>query len=229
MNKVFIIGLPRTGTTSISVALLDYDFKVAHTAYTKQAFQLADVVSDAPCFSDYKQLDKLFPDSKFIYLDREFAGWIPSIQMLLNKMRTNLDLKTGVFNPVLKRSFNDVFSLSTTSDPFSIEHLQSCYLTHKKAVIDYFADRDDLLIINIDHQGSLGELLHFIGVISDDIETCCLDERLVGLENKEKRLSNLSFPHLNKGKHVADWREYKHPNKVNSNSAGKDRRQFFDY
>ncbi|RYE30840.1 MAG: sulfotransferase family protein, partial [Sphingobacteriales bacterium] len=31
MKKIFIIGLPRTGTTSISVALLNYGLKVAHT------------------------------------------------------------------------------------------------------------------------------------------------------------------------------------------------------
>ena len=70
MNKLFIIGLPRTGTTSISVALLDYGFKVAHTAYTKRAFELADVISDAPCFADYQELDNIFPHSKFVYLDR---------------------------------------------------------------------------------------------------------------------------------------------------------------
>lgn len=229
MNKIFIIGLPRTGTTSISVALLDYGFKVAHTAYTKRAFEVADVISDSPCFSDYQQLDKLFPGSKFVYLERELAGWLPSIQMLLKKMQLNLDLKTGVFNPVMKRSFNDVFALSTVNDPFSHEHLQSCYLAHKKAVMDYFTDRDDLLMINVSHQGSLGVLLHFIDVIPDDAEISSSAGMLVGLENTDKTPSYLSFPHLNKGKHVADWREYKHPNKVNPNSAGKDRRQFFDY
>ena len=94
MNKLFIIGLPRTGTTSISVALLDYGFKVAHTAYTKRAFELADVISDAPCFCDYQELDKLFPNSKFVYLDRALTSWVPSVQMLLNKMLPELTPKT---------------------------------------------------------------------------------------------------------------------------------------
>jgi hypothetical protein len=116
MNKLFIIGLPRTGTTSISIALLDYNFKVAHTAYTQHAFQRADVLSDSPCFCDYKELDKLFPDSKFVYLDRSLADLITSIQMLLKKMYTNLEPKTGIFNPVLKRSFNEAFSLYIKDD-----------------------------------------------------------------------------------------------------------------
>ena len=111
MNKLFIIGLPRTGTTSISIAMLDYGFKVAHTAFTKQAFELADVISDSPCFCDYQQLDALYPNSKFVYLDRALEQWIPSIQMLLKKMQENLAPKTGIFNPVLKRSFNETFDL----------------------------------------------------------------------------------------------------------------------
>ncbi|WP_320819085.1 sulfotransferase, partial [Thalassolituus sp.] len=42
MSKIFIIGLPRTGTTSISVALLELGFLVAHTAFTKKAFEVAE-------------------------------------------------------------------------------------------------------------------------------------------------------------------------------------------
>ncbi len=51
MSKLFIIGLPRTGTTSISVALLEMGLLVAHTAFTKKAFEVADAISGAPCFS----------------------------------------------------------------------------------------------------------------------------------------------------------------------------------
>ncbi|MCL1123497.1 sulfotransferase [Shewanella surugensis] len=226
MNKIFIIGLPRTGTTSISVALLDYGFKVAHTAYTKRAFEVADVISDSPCFSDYQQLDKLFPGSKFVYLERDLAGWLPSIQMLLKKMQLNLDLKTGVFNPVMKRSFNAIFALSTAADPFNADYLQACYLAHKRDVMDYFSARDDLLMINLSHQGSLGALLSFIEQTPTLIST---RSKNTDADFTQLNYPPLSFPHLNKGKHVADWREYKHPNKVNPNSAGKDRRQFFDY
>jgi hypothetical protein len=208
MNKLFIIGLPRTGTTSISVALLEHDLMVAHTAFTKHAFQLADVVSDAPCFSDYKELDKLFPDSKFVYLDRGLDSWIPSIQMLLKKMAVRLDPVTGVFSPVLKRSFNEVFALTTTEDPHTREHLESCYLKHKKEVFAYFSARNDFISINLSNENSLVSLLDF-----------------VGLEVKE----NKEFPHLNIGRHVAGWKEFKHPNKVNANSAGEEHRKFFDY
>jgi len=208
MNKLFIIGLPRTGTTSISVALLEHNFMVAHTAFTKRAFELADVVSDAPCFSDYKELDKIFPGSKFAYLDRDLDQWIPSIQMLLKKMEVRLDPITGVFSPVLKRSFNETFALTTTDNPHSSEHLETCYLKHKAEVFDYFSGREDFISINLSHGDSLSALLSFLDITVK--------------ENKQ-------FPHLNIGRHVAGWKEFKHPNKVNANSAGEEHRRFFDY
>ncbi len=208
MNKLFIIGLPRTGTTSISVALLDYGFKVAHTAYTKRAFELADVVSDAPCFCDYKQLDKLFPNSKFVYLDRALTTWVPSMQMLLNKMLPELTPKTGYLNPVLKRCINTSFQLATTADPLSGQHLAACYLEHQHSVFNYFAGRADFLHINISQSGSLKNLLQFLEISAGDVG---------------------DFPHLNVGKQVDNWQQLKHPNKINSLSAGKEHRKFFDY
>lgn len=208
MNKLFIIGLPRTGTTSISVALLNYGFKVAHTAYTKQAFELADVISDAPCFSDYKELDKLFPNSKFVYLDRPLENWVPSMQMLLKKMLPELKPKSGYLNVVLKRSITNTFNLATTSDPLNQEHLENCYSTHQRNVLAYFSGRSDFLTINVGREGSLKMLLEFLNIHTIDTG---------------------EFPRLNTGKQVDNWKNYKHINKVNALSAGKEQRKFFDY
>jgi len=207
MSKIFIIGLPRTGTTSISVALLEHGFKVAHTAFTKHAFELADVVTDSPCFTDYQQLDKLFPNSKFVYLQRDLAKWLPSMQRLLTKMAPHLAPKTGHFSPVLKRSFEQTFDTSN-ANLLSEDHLTACYVQHQQQVESYFQNRDDLLSINISEQGSLQKLLQFLGLNYD----------------QEKR-----FPHLNQGTQVSNWKAYKHVNKINSHSAGKEHRKFFDY
>jgi hypothetical protein len=208
MNKIFIIGLPRTGTTSISVVLLNHGFKVAHTAYTKRAFELADVISDAPCFCDYQQLDKLFPDSTFIYVDRALEHWVPSMQMLLHKMLPQLDKKTGYLNPVLKRCFNTTFLLSETIDPLNGEHLKKCYLTHQQAIFNYFSMRNDFLNIDIGQKESVKKLLTFLSIEGDAAEL---------------------FPRLNVGKQVDYWKALKHPNKINSLSAGREHRKFFDY
>lgn len=187
--------------------MLESGFKVAHTAFTKHAFELADAVSDAPCFSDYQQLDRLFPGSKFIYLQRDLSKWIPSMQRLLIKMEPHLVPKTGHFNPVLKRSFQQTFELSN-QDLLTETHLTRCYETHQQQVESYFHKRDDLLSINISEQGSLKKLLDFLAVD-------CQEQK--------------QFPHLNQGTQVSNWKAYKHVNKVNSLSAGKDHRKFFEY
>ncbi|MCP4324460.1 MAG: sulfotransferase [Alteromonadales bacterium] len=205
MNKLFIIGLPRTGTTSISVVLLKH-FKVAHTAYTKRAFELADVISDCPCFSDYQQLDSLFPNSKFVYLQRPLALWLPSMQMLLNKMLPHLNGEKYV-NPILKRSFSQTFHLNDVDNPLDSAHLTSCYQQHEQKVMDYFNGQDNLLCIDISQTDSLSKLLSFLG--------------FQGTEDEQ-------FPHLNIGKRVDNWKTLKHSNKVNSNAAGREHRKFFD-
>jgi hypothetical protein len=205
MSKIFIIGLPRTGTTSISVALLELGFSVAHTAFTKQAFKMADAISDAPCFSDYQQLDGLFPDAKFIYLARDMDKWLPSITMLLDKMAPHLEPKTGRFNPILKRCFHHTFAATL---PLTHDTLIECYSRHQQEVLSYFEGRDDLLSIDVSEPGSLLKMKQFLGLQTDE---------------------NTDFPKLNVGRHVASWKEYKHPNKINSNLAGLEHRKYFDY
>jgi hypothetical protein len=209
MSKIIVIGLPRTGTTSVSVALLEMGFLVAHMAFTKKAFEVAEAITDCPCFSDYMHLDELFPDSKFIYLSRDLDKWIPSITMLLEKMAPHLDAEKGRFNPIMKRSFKHTFS---TTLPLTHTQLVECYTRHQQAVFKYFKDankdRNKFLSIDISEPESLNQLRIFLG--------------------KEPQ-SNCEFPKLNTGRDVAGWHEYKHPNKVNSNLAGSERRKYFDY
>ena len=231
MSKVFIIGLPRTGTTSISVAFLNLGFKVAHTAFTKQTFALADVVTDCPCFSDYKQLDKLFPGSQFIYLTRDLTAWLPSVQRLLQRMLPHLTLKTGQFSPVLKRSFDQTFQLSHP-DLLTDEHLTACYQNHKTEVMDYFSGKSCFLSIDISKQNSYQILCDFLKISLDEkdssshVSSSPHDSSFPHV-NSFPHVS--SFPHVNKGAQVAHWKAVKHRNKISSFSAGKDHRQFFDY
>ncbi|QFU23984.1 sulfotransferase family protein [Shewanella eurypsychrophilus] len=205
MSKIFIIGLPRTGTTSISVALLELGLSVAHTAFTKRAFEVADAISDAPCFSDYQHLDGLFPNAKFIYLTRDMDKWLPSMTMLLEKMAPHLEPETGRFHPILKRSFHHTFSSVL---PLTHSTLIDCYARHQREVLSYFKHRDNLLSIDVSEQGSLQKLKQFLGI---EIE------------------GSLDFPRLNVGRNVASWKDYKHPNKINSNLAGIEHRKYFDY
>ncbi|MCG9698134.1 sulfotransferase family protein [Shewanella sp. Isolate11] len=215
-SKIFIIGLPRTGTTSMSVALLNLGFKVAHQAFTQQTFELANVVSDAPCFSDYRQLHRLYPNAKFIYLDRALDVWLPSMQMLLGRMLVHLDETQGRFHPILKRSFNHSFGIFSVDDPMDDAHLIHCYQFHKQQVFDYFTDIDpnssQFIALDPSHSDSFAALMAFLEIDSSQLSA-----------------SEAAFPHLNRGRNVASWDEYKHENKISSNASGPNKRKFFSY
>jgi len=213
MSKIFIIGLPRTGTTSVCVALLEAGLKVAHTAFTKASFAAAEVIADAPVFSDYQELDKLFPDSKFVYLERTMTDWISSMQMLLGRMGPHLDPVTGRFHPIMKRSFKLYFGMA----PEWLEeaNLRRAYERHRAGVLEYFSGmevtkrRDDLLMLDISAPGALAKLHEFL-----DLSPVAVDA---------------PFPHLNRGRNVAGFDEFKHPNKISANLSGPERRAYFDY
>ena len=130
------------------------------------------------------------------------------MQMLLKKMHPHLNLQTGSFDTVLKKSFEKSFALANTQDPFTEAHLATCYLKHQQDVFHYFSHRNDLLKIDLSHNDSLPMLLRFLSINSTE--------------------ANI-FPRLNRGKQVDHWKNYKHPNKINSYSAGIERRKFFDY
>ncbi len=217
-QKVFIIGLPRTATTSVCLAMLSFGLKTAHNAYTQNAFFQAQVIADTPVFCDFQQLDKDFPNSKFVYLVRKPDKWLPSIKQLLQRMIVNLQRSDGGFNPHLKRCYNDVFSPLTAENIEKDEFLLSCYLRHQQAVFSYFKNREqDLLTIDVSEEHSYNKLLNFLatnGLINSanakNIKTKS------ALENK-----NVGFRQINIGGKVKAWQAINHVCKVESTNKGK--------
>ncbi|MGJ8693851.1 MAG: sulfotransferase family protein [Thalassotalea sp.] len=200
MNKIFIIGLPRTATTSVCVAMLELGFTVAHTAYTNNTFERAQVIADTPVFCDYAVLDKTYPNSKFIYLTRDLAAWLPSIKQLLNRMATNLLRDDGGFNPIIKRCYSHVFGPFTEKNINDDNFLADCYKRHQQHIQAYFKARtDDLLILNVADQNSTFALLNFLQLSHADFQ----------------------FPQYNVGAKVTAWKDFRHPGKIESTNKGK--------
>ena len=195
INKLFIIGLPRTGTTSLCLALLELGISTAHVAYTQATITQAKAIADAPVFADYQALDKQYPNSRFIYLNRPMALWLPSIKQLLQRLHKNLDCESGGYPPLLKESYKRIFSPYTEkairSDGFLIE----CYLRHQGEIDTYFNNRtNDYLSIDIACTDSKARLLDFLAIQGDDAP----------------------FPHCNRGKKITYWNQIKHPSKIDS-------------
>lgn len=207
VEKIFIIGLPRTATTSICVAMLHLGYQTAHTAFTQACFKQAQVIGDTPVFCDYQQLDQAFPNSKFIYLTREPSLWLPSIKQLLQRMEVNIMREDGGFNPIMKRCFKEVFS------PFSLDNISQdaflldCYRRHEQNVLNYFAEREhDLLTIDISHPESYQRLLAFLNI---------------------SQSAQHGFEKINVAKKVRAWQDIKHQGKVESTNKGRIDKQLY--
>jgi len=202
-NKIFIIGLPRTATTSVCLAMLGLGHKTAHNAYTKNAFSEAQVIADTPVFCDYQQLDKHFPESKFIYLTRNAEQWLPSIKQLLQRMIVNLQRSDGGFNPYLKRCYNEVFSPLTAENIAQDDFLLQCYQKHQQDIIDYFHGREkDLLTIEVSNQNSYQQLLSFLAIPPKQGRRC-------------------GFEKINIGGKVKAWQDINNVLKIESTNKGK--------
>lgn len=195
-EKIYVIGLPRTGTTSLCVAMLDLGYSVAHTAYTDKAMNQAQVIADTPIFCDYQQLDLNAPNAKFIYLRRDLDLWLPSIRQLLQRMFKNLTRMDGGFNPTLKRCYAEVFSPLSLASIATDRYLINCYQRHEQGIMNYFEGRmDDLLVIDVSQTESYQKLLDFLKST-----------------NPLKK-----FEKINIGGKVTAWNKIKHPLKVDAN------------
>jgi len=202
-NKIFIIGLPRTATTSVCLALLGLGFKTAHNAYTLHAFSEAEVIADTPIFCDYQTLDKHFSNSKFIYLTRNATQWLPSIKQLLQRMIINLQRSDGGFNPYLKRCYNDIFSPLTIENIEQDDFLLHCYQRHQQGIFDYFRERSaDLLTIDVSVEQSYQQMLDFLDIAPEN-----------GRDS--------GFEKINIGGKVKAWQDIHNVLKVESTNKGR--------
>lgn len=202
-EKIFIIGLPRTGTTSVCAAMLNLGFRVAHTAYTDRSFNEAQVIADTPIFCDYPLLDKAYPNAKFIYLSRTMEKWLPSIQQLLLRMHSNLIRDDGGFNLIIKRCYQTTFAPYSLENINNFAFLTDCYHQHQAKAQAYFQHREKIfLAIDISANDSYQKLRQFLAI-------------------EENGVASSGFERLNVGGKVTAWKDIKSELKVDSTNKGR--------
>ncbi|KAF7785882.1 hypothetical protein PRUB_a0281 [Pseudoalteromonas rubra] len=201
MKKIFIAGLPRTGTTSVCAAFLELGFKTAHTAYTRDALDQAQVIADTPIFNDYKKLAVIYPDSRFVYLERAMANWIPSVRRLLTRMLPRLETQRGGFNDTLKRCYFETFENLSAENIASDQYLIDIYYKHRTELLEFLETKQIAhLILDVSHPDSLHHLSGFLDIHTNG-DSC--------------------MPNLNQGGKVTAWKQIVHPLKIESTRNGK--------
>ncbi len=137
-NKVFVIGLSKTGTSSLSKALEILGLSSIHYPSRLSMLKHYQSASDLPVAMAFKKLDKLYPQSLFILSTREMDSWLHSMQQHIAKMplpapgTKAYSLRVAAFGAV----------------DFDRDQAMAGYIKHQKTVEDYFCQRrEDLLLM----------------------------------------------------------------------------------
>jgi hypothetical protein len=171
-QKVFGLGLSKTGTSSLSEALNQLGIKTIHYPYDEVTFnelrsgnyrltlmkewQGAVDISVAPF---YAQLDKAFPESKFILTVRDKESWLKSCEQHWLLMREWLENF-----PELERFQEFIGAVTYGVMDFNRDRFSWAYDSHVESVRKYFKKRKkDFLEIDICNGEGWEKLCKFLG------------------------------------------------------------------
>jgi hypothetical protein len=164
-TKVFCLGFQKTGTTSVDWVLQDMGYQVAKAykqadakfskalkkkdiSEIKQLTELFDAFQDIPWFLYYKEFDRWYSESKFILTTRESVSWWNSF---LRYFRTE-------HYPLFEYVYG--FDNPTGNKKALVERFEQ----HNNAVVEYFKDRpDDLLLVDVAEERALEKISQFVG------------------------------------------------------------------
>ena len=187
-EKVFCIGLSRTGTTSLEQALKDLGYRLGDQhqgelllpQYAARNFRpivefclTADAFQDAP-FSfpfTYLALDQSFPNAKFILSVRDDSDqWYRSLVRYHSnlfgggRIPTKDDLVRSTYSyPGFVWDSVKLLLNPAEEDIYHKPTLVSYYDRHNSDVRDYFRSKSNLLEINVSAKGAYERFCAFLG------------------------------------------------------------------
>lgn len=174
-GKIFGIGLSRTGTKSLTAALNALHFKIIHypkdeTTFTEltegfdslTVLQTYQGITDITAVAIYPQLDKIYPDSKFILTIREKEDWLDAMQRHWFEKPIYTEDKKFDFRFELRRFLRaSVYGCYH----FHRQRLADAYERHHTLVQEYFRNQPEkLLTLNIHKGEGFGEICKFFNI-----------------------------------------------------------------
>lgn len=150
-NKIFGIGLPKTGTTSLMFALRDLGLytnvlksEESYDLIRKGQFKLPELdqlqsSNDCPISTFFEEFDRAYPGSLFIWTIREKQDWLASCEKHWGKYsKSNINHR---------RTFNRIALFGIVD--FNPDRFEVVYDSHKKRVESYFDSKDNFLKMNV--------------------------------------------------------------------------------
>jgi Sulfotransferase domain len=144
-NKVFGVGLTRTGTTSLSAALNILGISCIHWPKEIALFYRYRAATDITVACRFIELDKLFPGSLFIYTEREVKNWAEALVAHYQRAR---DI-SGLSEKRREMAEDAEVKIYGKTRPIDCD-FQSKYRKHHSKIMRYFkCEPDRLLRMNI--------------------------------------------------------------------------------
>lgn len=182
MDKIVVLALGKSGTTSAAGFFEQLNYKTAHfigknildihkrgirTTFEKimaegEYLQKEyEVFTDYPYCMAYEYFDKKYPNTKFILITRNTSDWIKSVQNW-----------TGYWNPVTfaccEKYFNkkQIITLSRTGCLYD-EDLKYLYESHTKDVLEYFKNSKNFIHLDLNDKEIGQKILEFLKISYD--------------------------------------------------------------
>lgn len=155
-TKIWCLGLSRTGTSTFTEVLKKVGKNHIHYPTNHDMFHGDnDGCGDIPVIPVYKELDKLYPNSKFVYTIRDKDAWMNSMGPYLERKR---EWKQGERQVNIRKQIY--------GDPFFDEKLYSdAYDRHDEDVRNHFKNRPyDFLVLDIIGGDATSKLFDFLEI-----------------------------------------------------------------
>lgn len=153
VTKIFGIGLSRTGTTSLYYQMKAFGFTAVHYPASMEEIEEHFFCNDTTVSVRFEELDRLYPNSKFVYTTRALQQWAPSCIKHF-RIPERLALIRDM-PPELKRWYDHADLNLYGYDQLALvdvteEEMVRAYHRHDQRVKNYFKERPmDLLMIDI--------------------------------------------------------------------------------
>ncbi len=187
-QKIFGIGLSRTGTSSLTTLLrAGFGLNIHHwpdprtfcmerfatdpTYLNEYNNTIIDGITDIQAAITYKQLDKIYPYAKFILTTRDENLWLNSIEDHWLQV-------VGINGQKINRHTKNIVTMMWGTAKWSKENVLNVYRNHLREVNDFFKYKNNFLTLDI---------------TSDSKSICKLEKFL----NCKSSLQDI--PHKNKG------------------------------
>jgi hypothetical protein len=179
-TRIFGIGMHKTATTSLHLALKKLGLESAHwtTAHWAKAIwremnntgksptlEQHYALSDIPIPLLYRKLDAAYPGSKFILTTLDDEVWVKAAEAHWD-YRRNPNRANWDSDPFSHRIHEVIYG----QREFNREVFLARYRHHNRDVMNYFKDRPgDLLVMRMNQGAGWGELCEFLGMEVPDV------------------------------------------------------------